>query len=77
MFVTDVKLDGKDAKIWAVRQATMFHYRIAAGRWYTPAEAGPARHVAVVERDIARSHRNPARSTHPRPDRLRRRPASA
>ena len=51
-FVTDVNLDGKSAKIWAVRPATMFHYRIAAGRWYTPAEAQA--HVAVVERDLAR-----------------------
>ena len=38
MFVTDAMLAGKDAKIWAVGQATMFHYRLAAGRWYTPAE---------------------------------------
>jgi putative ABC transport system permease protein len=54
MFVTDVKLAGKDAKIWAVGQATMFHYRLAAGRWYTPAEEQTRAHVAVVERDIAR-----------------------
>jgi putative ABC transport system permease protein len=52
MFVTDVGLNGKSAKIWAVRPVTMFHYRIAAGRWYTPAEAQA--HVAVVERDLAR-----------------------
>ena len=55
MFVTDVKLDGKDAKIWAVQQATMFHYRLAAGRWYTPAEEQARAHVAVVEQDIARA----------------------
>jgi len=54
MFVTDVNLAGKDAKIWAVSQATMFHYRIAAGRWYTPAEEQTEARVAVVERDIAR-----------------------
>jgi putative ABC transport system permease protein len=53
MLVTDVTLDGKDAKIWAVRQATMFHYQLAAGRWYTPAEEQARAHVAVVERDIA------------------------
>jgi len=53
MFVTDVKLGGKDARIWAVQQATMFHYRLAAGRWYTPAEEQTRAHVAVVERDIA------------------------
>jgi putative ABC transport system permease protein len=54
-FVTDIKLDGRDAIIWAVRQATMFHYRISAGRWYTPAEEKTRARVAVVERDIARS----------------------
>jgi putative ABC transport system permease protein len=53
MFVTDVTLAGKDARIWAVQQATMFHYRLAAGRWYTPAEEQTRAHVAVVERDIA------------------------
>jgi putative ABC transport system permease protein len=55
MFVTDANLAGKDAKIWAVVPATMFHYRITAGRWYTPAEAAARAHVAVVERDIART----------------------
>jgi putative ABC transport system permease protein len=54
-FVTDVTLVGKDAKIWAVQQATMFHYRLAAGRWYTPAEEQTRAHVAVVERDIAQA----------------------
>lgn len=55
MFVTDIKLAGKDAKIWAVRQATMFHYRLTAGRWFTPAEEQNRAHVAVIERDIART----------------------
>jgi putative ABC transport system permease protein len=54
-FVTDAKLDGKDAKIWAVQRATMFHYHIAAGRWFTAAEENGKAHVAVVERDIART----------------------
>ncbi|HMK97656.1 MAG TPA: FtsX-like permease family protein, partial [Acidimicrobiales bacterium] len=54
MFVADVTLAGKDAKMWAVRQATMFHYRIASGRWYTPAEEQARAHVAVVEQDLAR-----------------------
>ena len=53
MFVTDVTLAGKDARIWAVQQATMFRYRLAAGRWYTPAEEQARAHVAVVESDIA------------------------
>jgi putative ABC transport system permease protein len=54
-FATDITLDGKDAKIWAVQQATMFHYRIAAGRWYTPAEEQARAHVAVIEQDIAQA----------------------
>ena len=54
-FVVDVRIAGKDAKIWAVRQQTMFHYHIAAGRWYTPGEQTQRAHVAVVQRDIART----------------------
>jgi len=55
MSVTDVKLAGKDARIWGVQPATMFHYRLAAGRWYTPAEEQARVHVAVVEQDIAQA----------------------
>jgi putative ABC transport system permease protein len=55
MFTTDATLAGKDVVVWAVRPETMFHYRLAAGRWYTPAEESSRAHVAVVERDIARS----------------------
>ncbi|HYB48191.1 MAG TPA: ABC transporter permease, partial [Streptosporangiaceae bacterium] len=54
MFVTDVTLAGQDARIWAMQQATMFRYRLAAGRWYTPAEEQTRAHVAVIEQDIAR-----------------------
>jgi len=54
-FVVDVRLAGKDAKIWAVRQQTMFHYHIVAGRWYTAAEQARRAHVAVIQRDIART----------------------
>ena len=54
MFVTDATLAGKDAKVWAVLPETMFHVRLAAGRWYTPAEEQARAHVAVVERDLAR-----------------------
>jgi ABC-type lipoprotein release transport system permease subunit len=57
MSVTDVKLAGKDARIWGVQPATMFHYRLAAGRWYTPAEEQARAHVAVVEQDIAQATR--------------------
>jgi putative ABC transport system permease protein len=52
-FVTDVTLAGQAARIWGVHQATMFRYRIAAGRWFTPAEEQTRARVAVVERDIA------------------------
>jgi putative ABC transport system permease protein len=41
--------------VWALRQATMFHYRTSAGRWYTPAQERTRARVAVVERDIARA----------------------
>jgi putative ABC transport system permease protein len=54
MFVVDAKLAGKAGFIWAVRSATMFRFRIADGRWYTPAEERARAHVAVVERNIAR-----------------------
>jgi putative ABC transport system permease protein len=53
MFTTGVKLAGQDAIIWAVQQATMFHYRLAAGRWFTPAEEQARARVAIVESDIA------------------------
>jgi putative ABC transport system permease protein len=53
MFVTDITLADKDAKIWGLQQATMFRYRIAAGRWFTPAEEQARAHVAVVESAIA------------------------
>ena len=47
-FVTDVKLAGKDAIVWAVRQATMFHYRhqrrplVHAGRGARRERASPS-----------------------------------
>jgi putative ABC transport system permease protein len=52
MSVTDVTLAGKDARIWGVQQATMFHYRLTAGRWYTSAEEQARAHVAVIEEAI-------------------------
>jgi ABC-type antimicrobial peptide transport system permease subunit len=55
MFVTGIELAGKDGYIWALHQATTFHYRLAAGRWYTPAEEKARARVAVVERGLARS----------------------
>jgi putative ABC transport system permease protein len=55
MFVTNAVLAGKDAKIWGLQTTTMFHHRLAAGRWYTPAEEQARARVAVVEQDIART----------------------
>ena len=54
MFDAEIRLAGEDGFIWAVRQATMFHYRIADGRWYTPAEERTRARVAVIERNLAR-----------------------
>lgn len=55
MFVPDARLAGEDGYIWAVRQRTMFGYKLADGRWYTPAEERMNAHVTVVERNIARA----------------------
>jgi putative ABC transport system permease protein len=54
-FVVDVRLGGTDARIWALRRQTMFHYHIVAGRWYTSAEEARSARVVVVQRDIART----------------------
>ncbi len=54
MFDAQIRLAGEDGYIWAVRQTTMFRYRIAHGRWYTPAEERLRSRVAVVERNLAR-----------------------
>jgi putative ABC transport system permease protein len=54
-FVTDARVAGSDAKIWAIHHTTMFHYHIADGRWFTAAEEANRAHVAVIERDIART----------------------
>jgi putative ABC transport system permease protein len=54
MFETEIRYEGKESYVWAVRQSTMFHYRITDGRWYTPTEARSKAHVAVLERNFAR-----------------------
>ena len=54
MFDAQIRVAGEDGFIWAVRQATMFRYRIADGRWYTPNEERTRARVAVVERNLAR-----------------------
>lgn len=54
MFDASATLAGKAAFVWAVRSNTMFHYRVAAGRWYTQAEERAHARVAVIERDLAR-----------------------
>ena len=54
MFVSGIALKGQDGYLWALRHRTMFHYRLASGRWFTTREEQTRAHVAVVERDIAR-----------------------
>jgi putative ABC transport system permease protein len=54
MFDAEIRLAGEGGYIWAVRQATMFHYRMTDGRWYTPAEERSRARVTVVERNLAR-----------------------
>jgi putative ABC transport system permease protein len=54
MFDAEIRLAGEKGFIWAVRQSTMFRYRIADGRWYTPVEERTRAHVAVIERNLAR-----------------------
>ena len=54
MFDAQIRVAGEDGFVWAVRQATMFRYRIADGRWYTPNEERTRARVAVVERNLAR-----------------------
>jgi len=55
MFDAEITLAGEEGYVWAVRQATMFRYHIADGRWFTPAEEQARARVAVVERSIARA----------------------
>ncbi len=55
MFVREIRLGGKDGYVWAVQPRTMFHYHLADGRWYTPAEQRAKARVAVVERNISRA----------------------
>jgi putative ABC transport system permease protein len=55
MFDAGITLAGEDGYVWAIRRETMFRYRIADGRWFTPAEELQRARVAVVERNIARS----------------------
>jgi putative ABC transport system permease protein len=54
-FGTDASLRGKDARIWAIHRDTMFHYHLAAGRWFTAAEERHTARVAVIERDLVRT----------------------
>jgi putative ABC transport system permease protein len=53
MFDAEVRLAGEKGFIWAVRPTTMFHYRLAGGRWYTPAEERERSRVTVIERNLA------------------------
>ncbi len=55
MFDAAVRLKGEDGFIWAVRQATAYHYNIVDGRWYTSAEERSHARVAVIGRNFARA----------------------
>ena len=48
-----VSLGGREAFVWGVERAPLFHYRVAGGRWFSAAEAGSRARVAVIERNIA------------------------
>ena len=51
----EVELRGEDAFTWGVAADTMFRYRVADGRWYSPGEERAAARVAVIERNLARA----------------------
>ena len=55
MFDAEVRLAGEKGFIWAVRPATMFHYRLRSGRWYTTAEEQAHARVTVIESNLARA----------------------
>ncbi|HEU0337170.1 MAG TPA: FtsX-like permease family protein [Gaiellaceae bacterium] len=48
-----VALAGRKAVVWGVEQAPLLRYRLADGRWFSPAEEQAGERVAVVERNIA------------------------
>jgi putative ABC transport system permease protein len=48
-----VALAGREAFVWGVQQAPLLRYRLADGRWFSPAEEHAGERVAVVERNIA------------------------
>lgn len=52
--VNDVTIRGRAAFVWAVPRRTLFHYRLADGRWFSPSEERGRAAVVVVERNIAR-----------------------
>ena len=53
--VNEIELSGNDGFAWGVPARTLFRYRLADGRWYTPAEERADAHVAVIENAIARA----------------------
>ena len=85
MFVREMRLARQGRLRLGVQPRTMFHYHLADGRWYTPAEERAKARVAVVERNIARAtgahvgdrvtRRHARRARSPARDRDRREPA--
>ena len=56
VLANDIKLEGDDAFLYGVASRTLFNYRMAQGRWYTPADEAARARVVVVERGIARAN---------------------
>lgn len=54
VLVNDVTIRGRPAFVWAVPRRTLFNYRLADGRWFSPGEERNRARVVVVERNIAR-----------------------
>ena len=50
-----LKFKGKDAFVSGFAQQPLFKQDMAAGRWYSPAEAASGAHVAVIAKNIART----------------------
>jgi putative ABC transport system permease protein len=53
--VTDVRLAGEEAFVWAVPQEPLFRYRLSDGRWFSKEEEQRRGQVAVIERNLAQN----------------------
>jgi putative ABC transport system permease protein len=53
--VNDMRVGHRDAFLWGLGATTGFRYRVASGRWFTPAEDRGSARVAVLEHAIAQA----------------------